>query len=422
MNIRMVGIDHNMAPLSCREAFSFTKVGCQEAVQIIGEQSGVKGCVLISTCNRTELWISGYGQWGGTHREMDPYELLCRLKGLDLTTYKDYFVMRENREAINHLLQLTCGFDSKIFGEDQIISQIREALQLSRQKGCTDTALEKLFQTALSAGKKVKTEVQISRISRTSANQMLTILKSKFENLNGIKCLIIGNGQMGRLIANTLLTHGAEVSMTLRRPRHCMEEQRSVIPEGCRMISYDNRIQEISEHKVIVSATMSPHHTLKLEEARECLGQQSYYMFDFAVPRDIDPRIGELENVEIYDIDSMGVSDLRELNGEGMELAFQILQEYQEELIKWFEFRKHVGKIQGIVERVVEDTVERFSYNTEKLESNCPISDINEVVEESVQKSIGKILYGLKETLPQDIWNECINGLHKAAMKETLKH
>lgn len=422
MNIQMVGIDHNKASLSDREAFSFTKWGCHEAVQIVKETPGVNGCILISTCNRTELWISLCNQHSGMANNFDPRELLCQLKGIDSKAYHDYFILRENQEAINHLLQLACGFDSKVFGEDQIISQIREALQISRQTNCTDMALEKIFQTALSAGKKVKTEVQISRINRTSANQMIDILKTKLGNLNGVKCMVIGNGQMGRLIANTLVSYGAEVSMTLRRPIHCAEEQYSVIPKGCRMIPYDNRIQEISQHTVIVSATMSPHHTLKWEDVKDRLDQQDYYMFDFAVPRDIDPKLESLPHVEMYDIDSMGSSDVKELNEEKLTLALCILQEYQEELSRWFEFRKHVGKIQGIAQRVSEDTLQRFSYGTDKLESCNPAENINEVVEESVQKSISKILYGLKDTLPKEIWNECLNGLHKASMKETLKH
>jgi glutamyl-tRNA reductase len=250
---------------------------------------------------------------------------------------------------------------------------------------------------------------------------MITILKEKLGTIIGVKCLVIGNGQMGKLVANTLLANGAEVCMTLRRHIHGRDEQESIMPEGCTMVSYDDRINQVTKNKVIVSATLSPHYTLKYEDLEEKSASMQY-IFDLAVPRDIDPEIRKLNGVELYDIDTINGGSTEEQNAEQLEMAMAILSEYQQELKKWFEFRKHVNKIQGITELVSEDAIERFTNGTEKLDRMYDVTDVNDVVEKSVKKAISKIMYGLKETLPQEIWAECVDGLHKAAAKETLKH
>lgn len=431
MRIRMVGIDHSKASLEYREAFSFTKAGVREAVKEIKERFKVKGCILLSTCNRTELWVS---QCDNKKLNMvSPYDMLCQIKEIDTSLYEEYFVERDNSQAIDHLLKVVCGFDSKIFGEDQIISQVREALHISREYGCVDIALEKVFQTALSAGKRVKTEIRMCTVNRSSANDTIDILKSALGDLKGVQCLVIGNGQMGKLVVNMLVSCGASVSMTLRRKRHGNDEQESIVPEGCKMVPYDDRISQIRANQVIVSATLSPHYTLRLEEVKNILEQpcirgkhdsetnKKYYLFDLAVPRDIDPEIGKLSYVELFDIDSMNNDGAKEENAEQIKLAMEILIEYQEELDKWFEFRHYVPKIQEIVEMVSEDTVQRFASKTSELEEGCSEHSI-EAAEEAVRKAASKLIYGLREQLPHELWGECLDALHKSAARETLKH
>lgn len=431
MRVTMVGIDHGKASLDYREAFSFTKDETKEAIKEIKERFRVKGCILLSTCNRTELWIS---QCDNKQLNMvSPYHMLCQIKEIDTSLYEEYFIERDNSKAIDHLLKVVCGFDSKIFGEDQILSQVRLALQMSRECGCADMALEKIFQTALCAGKRVKTEVRMSTINRSCANDTVDILKSELGDLKGISCLVIGNGQMGKLVSNLLISCGAVVSMTLRRKIHCNDEQESIAPEACKMVSYDERISHMKGKQVIVSATLSPHYTLRFEDVKDILNESfikerkseessnKYYLFDLAVPRDIDPQIAKLSNVELFDIDSMNNGGLQEENEEQVKLAKNILVEYQEELDKWFEFRNYVPKIQEIVEMVSDDTVQRFASKTSEI-SEEKFLDSLDAAEESVRKAAGKLIYGLREQLSQELWGQCLEALYKSAARDTLKH
>lgn len=152
MDISMTGIDFQKAGISNRELFSFTKSSAIQAVQKALVLSGADGCILLSTCNRTELWLSG-------SPALSPYLTLCRLKGIQPERYASLFVHRFSNQAIRHLFELSCGLKSQIFGEDQIITQVKQALFLSREAGCTGTVLEKLFQYAITASKRVKSEV-----------------------------------------------------------------------------------------------------------------------------------------------------------------------------------------------------------------------------------------------------------------------
>ena len=158
MSISMIGIDHNMAPVDIRAKFAFTKKNAGEAMEKIKNQNGIYGCVILSTCNRMELWASTKADWNGTLLEE-----LCKIKEVDPTQYGEYFVERNEEEAVDHLFHLTSGLKSMILAEDQIITQVKDALTLAREAFVTDNVLEVLFRKAVTAGKKVKTTVIFSR-------------------------------------------------------------------------------------------------------------------------------------------------------------------------------------------------------------------------------------------------------------------
>ena len=131
MSISMIGIDHNMAPVDIRAKFAFTKKNAGEAMEKIKNQNGIYGCVILSTCNRLEVWAS-------VDDEVDVclYDCLCRIKGITEDSYRQYFVERKDQEAVEHLFYLTSGLKSQIIGEDQILTQVKDALNLDKREFC----------------------------------------------------------------------------------------------------------------------------------------------------------------------------------------------------------------------------------------------------------------------------------------------
>lgn len=415
MHIKMVGIDHNKASIEYRELFSFTKAGAIDAMQRIGAKPSIEGCLILSTCNRTELWIS-------TSNGESPYQLLCEVKGIDEGRLKDYFVERESEDAVSHLLELACGLDSKIFGEDQIISQVREALILARKNHCTDMVLEKVFQTAIRAAKKVKSKVQLSAADGSTALQVVSLLRENLGDLDGVSCFVIGNGKMGQLVSHTLLTHGAQVKMTLRKSIHGNHPTESIAPESCIMVPYEERISELSSAKVVISATRSPHYTLKKNEVAAFLNPEPSIWIDLAVPRDIDPEVCGLAGITLFDIDHLAKEEHLAKNEKGREESTLILKEYFNELKQWFAFRERVPEIQDILKLSVEDVSKRLNQPMENME--LPEEEKRRIqceIERAVEKSVGKLLFGLKDTLSHSLWKECLEAVHDAASKDTLK-
>lgn len=415
LHIKMVGIDHNKASIEYRELFSFTKAGAAEAMKLLKERYPIDGCVILSTCNRTELWISA-----GSN--LSPYRMLCALKEIDTDAYRHLCIEREGEKAALHLLELACGLDSKIFGEDQIISQVRDAIVLARKNCCTDMVLEKVFQTAVGAAKKVKTQVQLADVDGSTALQVISLLKEELGDLRGVACFMIGNGKMGQLICNTLLTHGASVKMTLRKTIHGILPTDSAVPEGCTMVPYEERHRELASSKVVISATRSPHYTLKKSEVEGCLNKEPSIWIDLAVPRDIEPEVASLGGIKLFDIDHLAKEENRAKNENRAAEAMAILQEYLGELKQWFAFRERIPEIQDIVRMSVEDVSKRLDQPMETIE--LPEEEKREMqlaIERAVEKSVGKLLFGLKDTLRHSLWKECLDAVYDAASKDTLK-
>ena len=209
MNIAMAGIDHRRASLQLRERFAFTKAEAAEALSRLAEHPALEGAVLLSTCNRTELWLSCAE--GAT---LDPAALLVALKGADPADIS--FVVRRGRAAVDHLFALACGLRSRVFGEDQIIAQVKGALALARSCGSADGVLDRLFLSAVTAAKEVKTSVRLTAVDSSSASRAADLICRHFADLKGLPCLVIGNGEMGRLAASTLVSLGCRVEMTVR--------------------------------------------------------------------------------------------------------------------------------------------------------------------------------------------------------------
>lgn len=411
MDIQMVGIDHSKASIAYRENFSFTKQDAARAMNQIIEwyPEDISGCVLFSTCNRTELYIST------KEEEIDPYEILCRVKGIDADSYSELCTRRAGIDLVEHLLELACGLKSKVFGEDQIITQVKDALANAREAETTDIVLEKLFQTAITAAKKVKANVRLTAIHASVVENMMTVLKEEFETISGLQCLVIGNGEIGRLAAECLLQAGTRVTMTLRQ----YKSREVDIPLGVNCIDYQERYDRIADMAVIVSATTSPHHTIRYEDAHSLLEDgNKHILIDMAVPRDISQRLAELEQVKLYNIDSLGGVATNTVNNQSVAVAMEILEEYRQEFNNWYLFREYIPLIQSVGRTSALSVMNRIDKQTRKLiEDNNTVKELEKLIKAATNRVVTNLLYGLKENLDQDKWEVCLEAIEKASGK-----
>jgi glutamyl-tRNA reductase len=430
MKIKMAGIEHDKAELAYRELFSFSSHAAAEAMEQLRERYGT-GCVLLSTCNRTELWIS-LEECGEEKEEAvpSPFEMLCHLKKVSAKDFKEIAAEREDEAAVYHLFRLACGMESKIFGEDQIITQVKNALLLAREHETADIVLEKLFQSAVTAAKKVKTEVRLTARDASVVERMLQILRETFEKettydkekkpfLNGKNCLVIGNGEIGRLSAVRLLEEGADVTMTLRQ----YKDQSAAVPEGCRAIAYQDRLSCLAEYDIIVSGTSSPHHTLKYEDTQPVLADgKERILVDLAVPRDISSRLCKLPNLTVYNIDTIGSSTKDRENSAEYKQAEEILEKYLQEYSQWYYFREFIPVIHGISRTAANEIYKRLERPVRKLEiSKEEKAALEKTAKTSAETVVSSMMYGLREHLDRTLWDRCILSLETSMLDSIRK-
>ena len=405
MSISMIGIDHNMAPVDIRALFAFTKKHAGEAMEKIKEKKGIYGCVILSTCNRLEIWASV-----DEKQEVSLYDCLCQIRGIQDDSYREYFVKREDKEAVEHLFYLTSGLKSQIIGEDQILTQVKDALNLAREHFAADGVLEVLFRMAVTAGKRIKTEVAFSHGNPSVIHQAIGFLAEKGYSLKDKVCMVIGNGEMGKVAAQALREAGADVTVTIRQYRSGVVN----IPLGCKRINYGDRMEYVPQCDLIVSATASPNYTLKKElfESIRLFGE--LILIDLAVPRDIEPCIGEMEGITLYDMDSFRIKELPAEFQENLEAAGKIVREQMDEFYQWLDGRDLIPRIQEIREEAVNDLNLRIA----KILKNTPMeeddrSNLVKAVDTAAGKVVNKLIFGLRDSLNQEAFLECVAGLEK---------
>ncbi len=407
MFLQMIGIDYEKADLTIREHFTFHKHSAMEAMKFIQEENHIKGVLLITTCNRTELYIS-------TTKKIDFLKnLMCSVKKLPVREYEDYLTERVGFDAMEHLFQLSCGLKSKVFGEDQIITQVKESLYLAREAKTTDMYIEKIFQTAIATAKKVKTEVHLTAVKTSVIEEMMNKLREDLYTLQDKKCLVIGNGEIGRLAAQRMVEEQADVTITIRNYKTKDVE----IPSGCATVSYKERYSKLGIYDVIISATTSPHYTIEYEESYAFLtDNHQHILVDLAVPRDISPKFKIMKNIVLYNIDTLGGLSKTEQDNEAIAVAQNIIKRELKELESWDGFREYVPVVKSIghIEAVVNyNRMGKKIKQMKELTEQSVQDELQQIIQSATERTITSMLFELRKNLPMEYWRVCMEAFQK---------
>jgi glutamyl-tRNA reductase len=328
----MTGLDYQSASLDIREKFALTAEKTKRTLSGFKE-SGVAGCVIVCTCNRTELYASV--PEGGN---FSPSQQLCAALGVDFAAYRPYLTERAGERAMEHLCRVASGLDSQITGDDQIITQVREALELSRGQCCTDSFLEKMFNLSIHAAKAIKTNALSGAPGASSVPGKTVETLRAINPLAGKSALVIGSGTIGRLVAELLIRENARVTITLRS--HKRGTKSVPIPPQAETVSYDERYRAAENADIVVSATASPHLTLLYREM-SALKKLPGIVVDLAVPRDVEPAVKNLPGVTLLTIDD--ISGEARLPPESVSLIAGVIAEHIAKYRQWVEFKRKRG-------------------------------------------------------------------------------
>lgn len=331
MNIVMSYIDYNMAGLEDREKFSCTRTQINEIYVRLRENRDILGSVMIATCNRTELYLSLKDDV-----EADPFEELCRAMGLEYEAYEYMHQTLKGDDAVRHLCRVAAGSESQLWGDSQIITQVREAIVHARMVHASDTFLNVIFRTAVTAGKKIKTNVDFNLHDDSTAIRAAEVVA---EDPSIERVLVIGNGVMGRLIARNLLRIGRKVTMTLRQYKH----GEIVVPEGADTVMYSDRYRAMEECDAVVSATSSPHFTVHHQDMEKVEKTPGLFI-DMAVPRDIDPKVAGEEGIRCLNIDEISSGQRDKRQDRLISKIDSYIEGYISDFHHWYDYRENMEK------------------------------------------------------------------------------
>lgn len=393
MKLCMAGIDAS-APFEEREKLSLVRGQVQAMLPRIAEQTGC-AAVLLATCSRTELYLHAEGE----RALPDPAEALCRAAGVAASA----FVMRrEGADAVRHLMHVAAGMQSQIFGDDQIVSQVKDAVALAREAKTTDAVLDTLFRRAVTAGKRVRTETRLTGVPASAAEVGVRRAERFFGSLAGRRAVVIGNGEMGRLAARALVRAGSEVTVTLRTYRH----GETLVPQGCGTVPYDRRLDAIEGADLVVSATTSPHFTLTAAQMQTLLCPPRL-LLDLAMPRDIESTAAGAQTA-LFNLDDLG--DLGDADDTSRETAECILDEETREFFAWLNYRAALPLIAKIKSAAIERVRHMRDYDALAAEG-----DAETLAELAVSRAVELVLGGMKEKVNVQSMKDCLEHIRKGS-------
>ena len=393
MKLCMAGIDAS-APFEEREKLSLVRGQVQAMLPRIAEQTGC-AAVLLATCSRTELYLHAEGE----RALPDPAEALCRAAGVAASAF---VTRREGADAVRHLMHVAAGMQSQIFGDDQIVSQVKDAVALAREAKTTDAVLDTLFRRAVTAGKRVRTETRLTGVPASAAEVGVRRAERFFGSLAGRRAVVIGNGEMGRLAARALVRAGSEVTVTLRTYRH----GETLVPQGCGTVPYDRRLDAIEGADLVVSATTSPHFTLTAAQMQTLLCPPRL-LLDLAMPRDIESTAAGAQTA-LFNLDDLG--DLGDADDTSRETAECILNEETREFFAWLNYRAALPLIAKIKSAAIERVRHMRDYDALAAEG-----DAETLAELAVSRAVELVLGGMKEKVNVQSMKDCLEHIRKGS-------
>ena len=361
MHLIVIGLNHRTAPINVRERFSLSKDAIRS--KLCEYDSGEK--VLLSTCNRTELYalVDADNFYKSPHGLVDSScevgHCICveRLKNIFFDCADEYLYTFYGADCIRHLFEVASSLDSLVLGEGQILSQVKEAYSTAKESGATGTVLNTLFNRAIAVGKRVRTETKIAYNSVSVSSAAVELAAEKLGGLDGRKALIFGAGKMAELTAQHLIAHG--VGKIFVANRHLEKAQALAGKINGEAIPWEDTISRTPDIDVVVTSTGAPHYVIKHRKMQQFMSRRNWspiFIIDIAVPRDVEPEVGQIEGVTLYNIDDLEavVDEHVKQRREEAQQARAIIDEATAELVERFKYMPFQPLMATLSERAEE--------------------------------------------------------------------
>lgn len=406
MTILALGINHKTAPVSLREKVAFVENKREQAFEQVNQQALAESVVILSTCNRTELYFH--------QPDVPPQEdhvdniawreqclnWFAEIHHLDKNELKESLYIKQNMDAAQHLMQVACGLDSLVLGEPQILGQVKQAYQISEQfyqtHGSTISSnLSRLFQKTFSAAKRVRTETEIGASAVSVAYAACGLARQIFDNFSKLRFLLVGAGETIELVSRYLVQHGAKNIMIANRTPQRAELLAKKLEQPMQILSLSALQVGLNQADVVISSTGSPD-TLITKAMVETAQKERYFtpmlLIDIAVPRDIDETVTELEGVYSYSVDDLQtIIDQNIANRQqAAEQAKEIVQQEAQEYFAWLKKQQSSNLIKHYRQNAEEIRIELLDKALNALQQG---QDSEKVLQELSYKLTNQLLH-----------------------------
>lgn len=335
MNILVIGLNHKTAPIEVREKVAFDGPKLEEAINILKSSGVVKENIILSTCNRVEIYAGVSDMDSGVERIKSFLSDFHKVPRdlLDRSLY-----IHKGQEAIKHMYRVASSLDSMVVGEPQILGQLKDAFDAALNNRTTGVILNKLMRKSVSVAKRIRTETKIAESAVSISFAAVELARKIFEDLSTKSFMLIGAGEMAELAARHLINSGVKDVFITNRTIARAEEL--ALEFHGRVVPFENFVHELVHNDIVICSTGAPHYILVRDQVQKTMKdrkQKPMFIIDISVPRNIDPLINDIDNVYLYDVDSLqGIvnTNIQERSKEA-EKAELIVEEEIGSFLKW---------------------------------------------------------------------------------------
>ncbi len=333
--IYALGVNFKTAPVEVRERLACSPEEARGLLPELKTSSGVEELCILSTCNRVEIYTFSSSE--------DSVELLLELflKLKSLEEARKHIFIKKGEQAVFHVFKVASSLDSMVVGEPQIVAQFKESFRIAKGMGTTGKILNRLFEKALRASKRVRVETGISRNAVSVSYAAVELAKKIFGDLRKAKVLLVGAGEMGELAANYLKRLGCQIFITNRTYERALRLSQEL---GGNALRFEELEELLPTMDIVIVSTGSKSFVLTERMIKEAMKRRNYepmFIIDISVPRNVDPAVGKIDEVFLYDID-----DLKEVVESN--LKDRMREAKRGEIILWDEVKKFMGWMESL--------------------------------------------------------------------------
>jgi glutamyl-tRNA reductase len=418
VHLFLLGVSHRTAPVDLRERLDFSSRDVGAAVEALAAHSSVAESVVLSTCNRSEIYVAASDV---ARARSELIAFLSQYHQLPYDVFLPHLFAHNAQAAAQHLFRVAAGLDSLVVGEPQVLGQVKEAFQIAADRRCTGPLLTKTFHWAFAVGKRVRTETAIGEGAVSVSFAAVALARKIFGRLEGRRVLVVGAGDISALTAQHLRGHDVgDIVITSRTAAHADALAADV---GGRSVPWDEMKSAIARADIVLTATGSQRPIITradLEPATTRRRAEPLFIIDVAVPRDVDPSVGDIEQVFLYNVDDLQGVVHENLARRGAEIARAeaIVGEELARFVAWQRSRRAIPTVVALRQRFEEirrTELQRLESRISTLspDARARIEDVTRLIVEKLLLEPTEQLKALPDEETQSAYTEAVNRLFR---------